>query len=31
MAAIGATANAISADSATLKITDAKLYVPVVT
>ena len=31
MAAIGANANAISADSATLKITDAKLYVPVVT
>ena len=31
MAAIGANANATSADSATLKITDAKLYVPVVT
>ena len=31
MAAIGANANATGADSATLKITDAKLYVSVVT
>ena len=30
-AAIGADANATGADSATFKITDAKLYVPVVT
>ena len=30
-AAIGANANATGADSATFKITDAKLYVPVVT
>ena len=29
--AIGAGANATGADSATFKITDAKLYVPVVT
>ena len=30
-AAIGANANATGADSATFKITDAKLYVPIVT
>ena len=30
-AAIGADANATGADSATFKITDAKLYVPIVT